>query len=119
MKNSFFPNTIENIRKRLNLDPTDKSDTQRILNRQCNLSFDDKIAEYEKFSLYSLKREGNELVKPIYVGFLILKISKLKLFEWYYDESLPYFVENNLQVHCIDTGSFIFPFKPIKGSLED
>ena len=32
MKNSFYGKTIENIRKRLNLDLIDKSDTHRILN---------------------------------------------------------------------------------------
>ena len=45
MNKSFYGKTIENIRKRLNLDLIDKSDTYRILNRQSKLSFDDKIAE--------------------------------------------------------------------------
>ena len=45
MNNSFYGKTIENIRKRLNLDLIDKSDAHRILNRQSKLSFDDKIAE--------------------------------------------------------------------------
>ena len=53
MNNSFYRKTIENIRKRLNLDLIDKSDIHRTLNRQSKLSFDDKIAEYEKFNLYS------------------------------------------------------------------
>ena len=51
MNNSFYEKTIENFRKRLNLDLIDKSDTHRILNRQSKLSSDDKTAEYEKFSL--------------------------------------------------------------------
>ena len=51
MKNSFYGKTIEKIRKRLNLDLIEKSDIHRILNRQSKLSFDDKIAESEKFSL--------------------------------------------------------------------
>ena len=52
MNISFYGKTIENIGKRLNLDLIEKSDTHRILNRQSKLSFIDKIAEYEKFSLY-------------------------------------------------------------------
>ena len=75
--NSFFGKTIENVRKRLNLDLIDKSDTNRILNRQSKLSFDDKIAEYEKFSLYSFNRESIKFTKPIYVGFSVLELSKL------------------------------------------
>ena len=34
MNNSFYGKTIENIRKRLNLDLIDKTDIHRILNRQ-------------------------------------------------------------------------------------
>ena len=77
MKKSFYGKTIENIRKRLNLDLIDKSDTHRILNRQSKLPFDDKIAEYEKFSLYSFNKESIKFTKPIYVGFSVLGLSKL------------------------------------------
>ena len=46
MKNSFYGKTIENIRKLLNLELIEKSDTHRIINRQSKLSFDNKFAEY-------------------------------------------------------------------------
>ena len=81
MNNSFYGKTIENIRKRLNLDLIEKSDTHRILNRQSKLSFDDKIAEYEKFSLYSFNKESIKITKPIYVGFSVLELSKLLMYE--------------------------------------
>ena len=45
MNNSFYGKTIENIRKRLNLDFIEKSDTHRTLNRHSKLFFHDKIAE--------------------------------------------------------------------------
>ena len=82
MNNSFYGKTIENIRKRLNLDLIEKSDTHRILNRQSKLSFDDKIAEYEKFILYSFNKEGIKFTKPIYVGFSVLELSKFLMYEW-------------------------------------
>ena len=60
LNNSFYGKTIENIRKRLNLDLVDKSDTHRIINRQSKLSFDDKIAEYEKFNfIHSIRKLSN------------------------------------------------------------
>ena len=31
----------------------------------------------------------------------------------------PYFFEGNLQLHCLDTDSIIFSFKPIKNPIED
>ena len=82
MNNSFYGGNIENIRKRLNLDLIDKSDTHRILNRQSKLSFDDKIAEFEKFNLYSFNEETIKFTKPIYVGFCLLELSKLLMYEW-------------------------------------
>ena len=81
MNNSFYGKTIENIRKRLNLDLIDKSDTHRLLNRQSKLSFEDKIAEYEKFNLYSINRETSKFTKTIYVGFCVLELSKLLMYE--------------------------------------
>ena len=119
MKNSFYGKTIENIRKRLNLDLIDKSHIHRILNRQPKLSFDDKIAEYEKFNLYSFNKETIKFTKPIYVGFCVLELSKLLMYEWYYDKMQPYFGEDNLELHYLDTDSFIFSFKPIKSLIED
>ena len=118
MSNSFYGKTIENIRKRLNLDLIDKSDTRRILNRQSN-SFDDKIAEYEKFNLYSFNKESIKFTKPIYFGFSVLELSKLLMYEWYYDKMQPYFGEDNLELHYLHTDSFIFSFKPIKSLIED
>ena len=38
--------------------------------------------------------------------------------EQYYDKMQPHFVENNLEHHYIDTDSFIFSFKRIKGLFE-
>ena len=119
MNNSFYGKTIENIRKRLNLDLIDKSDVHRILNRQSKLSFDDKIAEYEKFNWYSFNKETIKFTKPIYVGFSVLDLSKLLMYEWYYDKMQPYFGEYNLELHYLDTDSFIFSFKPIKSLIED
>ena len=82
MTNSFYGKTIENIRKRLNLELIDKSDLHRILNRQSKLSFDDKIAEFEKFNLYSFNKETIKFTKPIYIVFSVLELSKLLMYDW-------------------------------------
>ena len=119
MNNSFYGKTIENIRKRLNLDLIDKSYTHRILNRQSKLSLDDKNAEYEKFNLYSFNKESIKFTKPIYVGFSVLELPKLLMYESFYDKMQPYFGEDNLELHYLDTDSFIFSFKPIKSLIED
>ena len=64
----------------------EKSDIHRILNRQSKLSFDDRIAEYEKFTLYSINKETIKFTKPTYVGFSVLELSKRLMYEWYYDK---------------------------------
>ena len=119
MKNSFNRKTIGKIRKRLNLDLIEKSDTHRMLNRQSKFIFDDKIAEYENFSLHSFNKESIKVTKPIYVGFSVLELSKNLLFEWYYDKMQPYFGEDSLELHYLDTDSIIFSFKPLKSLIED
>ena len=46
--------------------------------------------------------------KAIYVGFSILELSKLHMYETYYDTLQPYFGQENLQLHYIDTdGMFL------------
>ena len=45
--------------------------------------------------------------KAIYVGFAILKFSKLHMYETYYDTLQPYFGQENLQLHYIDTDGMI------------
>ena len=41
------------------------------------------------------------------------------MYEWYYDEMQACFGEDNLELHYLDTDSFIFSFKPIKSLIED
>ena len=49
--------------------------------------------------------------KAIYVGFAILKLSKLHMYETYYDTLQPYFGQENLQLHYIDTDGMILSMK--------
>ena len=41
--------------------------------------------------------------EALYVGFAILELSKLHLYETYYDKIQPYFGQENLQLHYVDT----------------
>ena len=45
--------------------------------------------------------------KPIYLGFDVLELSKLHLYETYYDKLQPYFGHENIQLHYIDTDAFL------------
>ena len=45
--------------------------------------------------------------KPIYLGFAVLELSKLHIYETYYDILQPYFGQENIQLHNIDTDAFL------------
>ena len=49
--------------------------------------------------------------KAIYVGFAILELSKLHMYETYYDTLQPYFGQENLQLHYVDTDGVILSMK--------
>ena len=45
--------------------------------------------------------------KPIFLGFSVLELSKLVMYETYYDKLQPYFGHENIQLHYMDTDSFV------------
>ena len=45
--------------------------------------------------------------KPIYLGFSVLDLSKLHIYETYYDILQQYFGHENLQLHYMDTDGFV------------
>ena len=45
--------------------------------------------------------------KPIYLGFAVLELSNFSMIETYYDILQPYFGEKNIQLHYMDTDSFV------------
>jgi len=52
--------------------------------------------------------------KPIYVRFAILELSKLHMYESYYDKLQPYFGQENFQIYYIDTDTSILSMKTRK-----
>ena len=45
--------------------------------------------------------------KPIYLGFSVLELRKLLMYKTYYDKLQPYFGQENIQLHYMDTDSFV------------
>ena len=45
--------------------------------------------------------------KPIYLGFSVLELSKLLMYETYYDKLQPYFGQENIKLHYMDCDSFV------------
>ena len=49
--------------------------------------------------------------KPIYLGFAVLELSKLHMYETSYDKLQPYFGKEKIQSHFIDTDAFVLSVK--------
>ena len=45
--------------------------------------------------------------KPIYLGFDVFEMSKLHIYETYYDKLQPYFGHEFIQLHYVDTDAFV------------
>ena len=60
---------------------------------------------------YSFRPNKVKMDKPIYLGFTVLELSKLHMYETYYDKLEPYFGQENIQLHYIDTDAFVSSVK--------
>ena len=91
----------------MRLELTKKDDIKNIIEQQSKLTFNGTHKSYENF--YSYTFEQNEVVmnKAIYVGFTIIDLSKLLMYETYYGTLQPYFGQEILQLIYIDTDGMI------------
>ena len=109
MNNAFFGKTMENVRDRTNLEFIDHSQIDQNIKRQSKLSFKGIMDHCSKFSVYKFDKEKTVFDKPIYLGFTVLELSKLLMYELYYNKLQPYW-KQSIQLHYIDTDSFILSF---------
>ena len=73
---------------------------------------------YTEYSSYTFKQNEVTIDKPIYVGFAILELNKLHMYETYYDTLQPYFGQENLQLNYIDTEGMILSMITDKTNLQ-
>ena len=102
---------LENVRNRLELELIKKDNSKKIINQQPKLTFNGIQKSYENYYCYTFKKNEVVMDKAIYVGFAILELSKLHMYETYYDTLQPYFGQENLQLHYIDTDGMILSMK--------
>ena len=67
---------------------------------------------------YTFKQIEILMDKPIYLGFSVLDLSKLLMYETYYDKLQPYFGQKSLHLYYMDTDNFILSIKK-KYSIKD
>ena len=99
LNNAFYGKTMKYVRKRLKIEFIKKDDTGKIIKQQSKLTFNGIHESYENCNSYTFKQNVVLMDKPIYLGFSVLELSKLLLYETYYDRFQPYFVQGNIQLH--------------------
>ena len=107
LNNAFYGKTMENVRNRLKIKFIKKDDHKEIIKHQSKLTFNGIHKSYENCDSYTFKQNEFLMDKPIYLGFTVLELSKLLMYETYYDKLQPYFGQEKSQLHYMDTDSFV------------
>ena len=104
MNNSVFGKTMENIRKHRDakLVTTDKKRSKLV--SEPNYHTINYISE--DLSVTEMNKTKVKMNKPIYLGLSILGISKLLMYEFWYDYMKPKY-GNNVKLCYMDTDSFV------------
>ena len=108
MNNAVFGKTMQNIRKHrdIKLVTTDKKRSKlvsELIYHTINLISED-------LSIIEMKKTKAKMNKPIYLGLSILEISKILMYEFWYDYMKPKY-NNNVKLCYMDTDSFIMDIK--------
>ena len=110
MINTVFGKTMENVRKHrdIKLVTTDKKRSKLV--SEPNYHTIKLISENLSIIEQKNKRTKVQMNKPIYLGLSILEISKLLMYEFWYDYMKPKYGDN-VKLHYMDTDSFIMKIK--------
>ena len=84
MNNAFFGKTMENVRERVTIQILPHTNIDQIIKRQSKLSFKGIVNHYSEFSVYKFDKEKTVFDKQIYLGFSVLELSNLLMYEFYY-----------------------------------
>ena len=108
MNNAVFGKTMENLRKHrdIKLVTTDKRRNRLV--SEPNYHTTKWLSE--NLLAIEMKKTKVKMNKPIYLGLLILEISKILMYEFCYDYMKPKY-DDNVKLCYIDTDSFIMHIK--------
>ena len=108
MNNAVFGKTMENVRKHrdIRLVTTDKKRSKLV--SEPNYHTINLISE--NLSVIEMKRNKLKMNKPIYLGLSILEISKLLMYDFWYDYMKPKYGDSG-KLCYMDTDSFLMNIK--------
>ena len=107
LNNAFYRKTMENVRNRIKTKFIRKDNYRKTIKQQSKLTFNGIHKSYENGDRYTFKQNEVLMDKPIHLGFSVLELTKLIMSETYYDKLQPYFGQEKIQLHYMDTDSFV------------
>ena len=100
MNNSVFGKTQENLRNRVNVEVI--TERNIALKRVCKPSFKRSQVIHEDLGIIQNAVSNLELNKPIYVGFTVLELSKLLMYQFHCEKMLLWYDNSELCSTDID-----------------
>ena len=79
--------------------------------KQSKMTINGIHKSYENSDSYTFKQYEVKMDKPIYLGFAVIELNKLHMYETYYDKLQPYFGQEKIQLHYMDCDSFVLRSK--------
>ena len=105
MINSFFGKTQENLRNRVNIEII--TNPEIAMKRIAKPSFKRSQIIREDLVIIQNTITTLKLCKPVYIGFSVLDLSKLLMYQFHYDKMLPEY-KNKINLCFTDTDSLLY-----------
>ena len=84
LNNSFYGEKMENVRNRITVEITRKNDTDKTKKQQLKLTSKGIRKSHEIYVSYTFKQNEVLMDNPIYLGFSVLELSKVLMYETCY-----------------------------------
>ena len=109
MNNSFYGKTVENVRKYQDIKLIN-NDEKRVIKYQSKPNFVNTVSFTDTLQAVKMEKKTINFNKPTYVGIAVLELSKLTMYEFYYN-CLKNKYGDNLELILMDTDSFFLCIK--------
>lgn len=110
MNNSTFGKTMENVRRRINMELV-CNNTRKLERLLSKPNFKDRTIFANDLVAIHLSKTRVKFNKPIYIGLTVLELSKKVMYDYHYNKFPNIFGAKNMQLHYIDTDSLIYDIK--------
>ena len=107
LNNAIYGKTMESFRNRIKVEFIKKDDNEKINKQVSKLTLSGIHKCYTNYDSYTFKQKEVLMDKPIYLGSILLELSKIIMYETYYDNLQAYFKQENILLHYMDTDGFV------------